>query len=247
MKARRAQRAPAKRRPCAGATQWRLAAPGLRRSRLRLARQPRPRARWEARRNLTLRLRRPGHSRHRTPPRRLRLAGHRSPRPARSCAAEDPTRSRVPRWRRRAPGASLLDAELVRQGLRPSRSFSDGAALPASFRGLRDQWSASASDPVLNPDLASRNAQNRDAVGRALGSEPPSASTTPQPSIRPEIGLGGSANREQADRSRRGFDAEAEVSRSADGTVSTKKSLLLQSGRQVAADAGATLDEAKDC
>lgn len=145
-----------------------------------------------------------------------------------------------------AAAATLLDAELARQGLRPSRSFSDGAALPASFQDLREQWSASASDPTLNPDLAARNAQNRGAVGRALGSDPLTTSEQPRPSIRPEVGLSGAAIREQTDRSRRGFDAEAEVSRSADGTVSTKKSLLLQSGRQVAADAGATLDEAKD-
>lgn len=145
-----------------------------------------------------------------------------------------------------AAAATLLDAELARQGLRPSRSFSDGAALPASFQDLRERWSASASDPALNPDLAARNSQNRGAVGRGLGSEPPPTSERPRPSIRPEVDLGGAAIREQADRSRRGFDAEAEVSRSADGTVSTKKSLLLQSGRQVAADAGATLDEARD-
>jgi conjugal transfer mating pair stabilization protein TraG len=145
-----------------------------------------------------------------------------------------------------AAAATLLDAELARQGLRPSRSPSGGAALPASFQDVRDQWAASASDPALNPDLAARNAQNRGAVGRALGSEPPTTSGQQPPSIRPEIGLGGAAIRDQADRSRRGFDAEAEVSRSADGTVSTRKSLLLQSGRQVAADAGATLDEAKD-
>ncbi len=145
-----------------------------------------------------------------------------------------------------AAAATLLDAELARQGPRPSRSFSDGAALPASFQDLRDQWAASASDPALNPDLAARNAQNRGAVARALGSDPPITSEHARPSIRPEVSLGGAAIREQTDRSRRGFDAETEVSRSADGTVSTKKSLLLQSGRQVAADAGATLDEAKD-
>jgi len=145
-----------------------------------------------------------------------------------------------------AAAATLLDAELARQGLRPSRSFSDGAALPASFQDLRDQWAASASDPALNPDLAARNAQNRGAVARAPGSDPPTTSEQPRPSIRPEVGLGGAAIREQTDQSRRGFDAETEVSRSPDGTVSTKKSLLLQSGRQVAADAGATLDEAKD-
>jgi conjugal transfer mating pair stabilization protein TraG len=145
-----------------------------------------------------------------------------------------------------AAAATLLDAELARQGLRPSRSFSDGAALPASFQDLRDQWAASASDPALNPNLAARNAQNRGAVARGLGSDPPPIPEQVRPSIRPEVGLGGAAIREQTDRSRRGFDAETEVSRSADGTVSTKKSLLLQSGRQVAADAGATLDEAKD-
>ncbi|MBY0468599.1 MAG: conjugal transfer protein TraG N-terminal domain-containing protein [Burkholderiaceae bacterium] len=145
-----------------------------------------------------------------------------------------------------AAAATLLDAELARQGLRPSRSFSDGAALPASFQGLRDQWAASGSDPALNPDVAARNAQNRGAVARGLGSEPSTTAEQPRSSIRQEVDMGGAAIREQTDRSRRGFDAEAEVTRSTDGTVSTKKSLLLQSGRQVAADAGATLDQAKD-
>jgi conjugal transfer mating pair stabilization protein TraG len=51
--------------------------------------------------------------------------------------------------------------------------------------------------------------------------------------------------RVRADDARAGFDAKDGTSRSADGTLSTEKSLLLQTGRQVAADASSTLDEAR--
>jgi conjugal transfer mating pair stabilization protein TraG len=145
-----------------------------------------------------------------------------------------------------AAAAALFDAELARQGPRPSRNFSSGVALPESFLELRNQWDASKADPSLNPDLASRNDRNREAVRRGVGEASPVASTPATSGIRPEVSQGGAAIRQKADQSRRGFDDEAEVTRSADGTVSTKKSLLLQSGRQVAADASATFDEAKD-
>ncbi|MBN9206875.1 conjugal transfer protein TraG N-terminal domain-containing protein [Methylibium petroleiphilum] len=145
-----------------------------------------------------------------------------------------------------AAAAALLDAELARQGPRPSRSFSSGAALPASFMELRDQWDASTAAPALNPDLTSRNDRNRSAVVRGVGDALPVSPSSTTPDLRPEVSQGGAAIRQQADQTRRGFDDEAEVTRSKDGTVSTKKSLLLQSGRQVAADGSATLDEAKD-
>ncbi|MBX3642082.1 MAG: conjugal transfer protein TraG N-terminal domain-containing protein [Rubrivivax sp.] len=145
-----------------------------------------------------------------------------------------------------ASAAALFDAELARQGLRPTRTFSDGAALPESFSELRHQFAQTSADPVRNPDLSARDTQNRDAVANALGSALPSIPASPNARVRPEVNARGAAIREQADQAGRGFDAEAEVTRSADGTVSTTKSLLLKSGRQVAADANATLDEAKD-
>ena len=42
------------------------------------------------------------------------------------------------------------------------------------------------------------------------------------------------------------FDAKTEITKTDDGTLASKKSLLVQSGKQVGKDAGATLDNAKD-
>lgn len=42
------------------------------------------------------------------------------------------------------------------------------------------------------------------------------------------------------------FDASSAVAPQSDGTLESKKSLLIQAGKQVAADADATLDNAKD-
>jgi len=44
----------------------------------------------------------------------------------------------------------------------------------------------------------------------------------------------------------RRFDARAEIVETPDGTLKPKKSLLMQAGKQVAADADASLDAAKD-
>ena len=52
--------------------------------------------------------------------------------------------------------------------------------------------------------------------------------------------------RSDAASSREGFDAKAEIIKTDDGTLASKKSLLVQSGKQVGKDAGATFDNAKD-
>ena len=43
-----------------------------------------------------------------------------------------------------------------------------------------------------------------------------------------------------------GFDAKAEIVKTPDGTLKSRKSLAVQTGKQVAADADVTLDAAKD-
>jgi conjugal transfer mating pair stabilization protein TraG len=49
-----------------------------------------------------------------------------------------------------------------------------------------------------------------------------------------------------AESSRADFDAKAEIIKTDDGTLASKKSLLVQSGKQVDKDAAATLDNAKE-
>lgn len=53
-----------------------------------------------------------------------------------------------------AAAATLLDAEVARQGLQPNRSPSALGALPSSFRELLGEHQRAASERNLNPDLA---------------------------------------------------------------------------------------------
>ena len=64
-------------------------------------------------------------------------------------------------------------------------------------------------------------------------------------SIRSEIERKGLEIRQGAESSQGSFDANAQIVRSPDCTLTTKKSLLMQSGRQVASDTAESIDAAK--
>jgi conjugal transfer mating pair stabilization protein TraG len=114
--------------------------------------------------------------------------------------------------------------------------------VPESFARLHREFQEDSEATKLNPKL--------DAAPRVPGvlprNELPSGTTTTEQSdLRDDVRRGGAQLRGRADEARATFDAKDSTSRSADGTLSTEKSLLLQTGRQVAADAGSTLDEAR--
>ena len=145
-----------------------------------------------------------------------------------------------------AAAFAMLDAELARQGLRPNRSFSDGASLPSSFDDVHRRQRLESAAPELNPDVAAK-ARDQSRRVSAFGNASPSVPETPSPSTaRSEIQGRAAEIRAQAESSQRGFDSKAEIVRAPDGTVTTKKSLLLQSSRQVGKDAGTTIDAAQD-
>lgn len=145
-----------------------------------------------------------------------------------------------------AAAFAMLDSELARQGLRPNRVLSDGAALPESFDELRRRHDKARGSAPLSPDIEYRDRGNSRRIS-GFGRSTPKAEEVPQPSaIRSEVERKGSEIRQGAESSQGGFEAEAQMVRSADGTLTTKKSLLMQSGRQVAADATESIDSAKD-
>ena len=145
-----------------------------------------------------------------------------------------------------AAAFSLLDSELARQGLRPNRVLSDGAALPESFDDLRRQYDRERTSPLLNPDLTSSGRANSPRVS-GFGQSTPKIAEAPQPSvIRGEVEKRAAEIRQSTESSQGGFDAKAQIVRAPDGTLTTKKSLLMQSGRQVASDATESMDAAKE-
>lgn len=145
-----------------------------------------------------------------------------------------------------ASAHTLMESELARQSLRPNRVFSDGTALPASFGDIRDQHAQLRSNAELTPNIDSLNQSNRIQASRS-GSITPTQRTAPSVSpIRDEILTHGNQIRADAAASRTGFDAKAEIIQTDDGTLASKKSLLVQSGKQIGKDAGATFENSKD-
>jgi conjugal transfer mating pair stabilization protein TraG len=144
-----------------------------------------------------------------------------------------------------AAAFSMLDSELARQGLRPNRVLSDGAALPESFEELRRRHDQDRSSPRLDPDIMSSGRGNSRQVS-GFGRSTPKVEEVLQPSsIRSEIERKGLEIRQGSESSQGSFDANAQIVRSPDGTLTTKKSLLMQSGRQVATDTTESIDAAE--
>ena len=145
-----------------------------------------------------------------------------------------------------AAAHTLMAAELARQSLRPNRALSDGTALPSSFEDVRHRNDHQRSDAALTPDVTSRHRNNDKRVSR-FGNTVPTAQPVPTPSpIRDDVQARGAQVRSSADSSRAGFDSKAEIVKTDDGTLATRKSLLKQSGKQIAKDTGASVDNVKD-
>jgi conjugal transfer mating pair stabilization protein TraG len=141
----------------------------------------------------------------------------------------------------------MFDAEIARQGLRPNRTFSNGTALPASFNDIHRQHEIHAAGSQVNPSLEGVERVNS---GRLTDIDPNvSPATVPvnnqHSTVRAEIRAKASAMRRKSQSAKEGFDANAEIVNTPDGTLATKRSLFVKSGRQVAADAGVSFDAAK--
>jgi len=141
--------------------------------------------------------------------------------------------------------STLLDAELARQALRPMRSLSDGAALPASFQDVRMQYGDIRKALPSESGPAASDQANRDVVrSTVLVGAPIGAKETHRSRLRSDVVEGGVEIRARAKDERSKFEDDSNITTSPDGTVRSSKSLLLQSGRQVAQDASSTAAEA---
>ncbi|MDI1260118.1 hypothetical protein [Aquabacterium sp.] len=141
---------------------------------------------------------------------------------------------------------TLMAAELARQSLKPNRVFSDGTALPASFKDIQHRYSQDKDDNVLSPTIEDRHRGNDGQVsrfGRSLRKGEPTQATEPSETRR-EVQARGTAIRASAKAGQTDFDDKSEIIKTDDGTLVSKNSLLKQSGAQVINDAEATIDTA---
>ena len=147
-----------------------------------------------------------------------------------------------------AAAHALMAAELARQSLRPNRVISDGSSLPTSFGEVRDLHRTQTQDATISPDI---NAANLSHVSKAsrFGSNPSrplDQKTTPPSPVREEVQQRAAQIHGETAAKRGDFDSKAEIVKTDDGTLESRKSLVLQSMRQVKTDASGTADNAKD-
>ncbi|MEO8248234.1 MAG: conjugal transfer protein TraG N-terminal domain-containing protein [Burkholderiales bacterium] len=143
-----------------------------------------------------------------------------------------------------------MASELASHALPPTHRFSTGSALPSTFDEVNAAHNFSRiSDPALAPGVVdgagTANARSVRAgaptavgiaEGRLVSAHSPSA-------IRREISSSGAQLRDQAARAGDDFEARNEIVRSTDGTVTSKKSQMMQNARQLRDDFGNTRSE----
>jgi conjugal transfer mating pair stabilization protein TraG len=146
-----------------------------------------------------------------------------------------------------AAAKALIDAELARQALRPSRAFGDGTAVPASFGDLRQdhtqQQKALGAMPA--PEVAFRRYGGR-VRSKVLEQPQVNADAPPSTGVREEVSATGHEIKTKVEQAGNAFDTKAGVSSTVDGTLKSNKSLTFQTFRQVVEDGSASLDTAKE-
>lgn len=145
-----------------------------------------------------------------------------------------------------AAAHSLMEAELARQAFRPNRTFSDGTALPTSFIELHQRHTQERDEAALRPDLDKHRQLNDQKVSK---SRAPTQSTPLDDSpstTREQVDIAGARIRSHVNAADKAFETNAGAVKDDDGTLVSKRSLLKRSGKQVAKDVGATVDNVKD-
>ncbi|MFY9512945.1 MAG: conjugal transfer protein TraG N-terminal domain-containing protein [Rubrivivax sp.] len=145
-----------------------------------------------------------------------------------------------------AAAHAMMEAELARQSPKPNRVFSDATGIPNSFGELRAHHSQTAADPALAPDVSAQHGQNRGKVVRFGGvAQGLQEAQPPVSEVRSAVQDRGARIRSGAAEEGEAFDRDAQVTRAPDGTLSSKRSLMKQTGKQVKKDAAGMIDDAR--
>lgn len=141
----------------------------------------------------------------------------------------------------------LMEAELARQSLRPNRVFSDGTAVPTTFRDLQAQHRQNSGDPAVHPDITGRHLANQGEVREFEGPKPATSSGANTPSsLRSTVREEGERIRASTSADQDEFDRRARITRTPDGTLASERSLILQAGKQVKEDAAPLIEDATE-
>ena len=147
-----------------------------------------------------------------------------------------------------AAAHALMSAELARQSLRPNRVISDGSSLPTSFGDVRDLHKEQLHDVAITPDIKATHQAQVSKASRfgSNPSRPLEQKTEPPSPVREEVQQRATRIQGETAAKHSEFDSKAEIIKTDDGTLASRKSLLGQSMKQVRDDAGAAADNTKD-
>lgn len=137
----------------------------------------------------------------------------------------------------------LMEAELARQSQRPNRIFSDGTAVPTSFKAQKAQHLRSTVDPDLHPDIDKRHRSDKEDVRRFGGGAQSISSTTIQSNQRSAIREEGRKIRESISNTHEKFVRQSGVATSPDGTLESTRPLMLQTAKQLAKHADSQTED----
>jgi conjugal transfer mating pair stabilization protein TraG len=142
---------------------------------------------------------------------------------------------------------ALMDAELARRAPKPNRVFSDSTAVPNTFRDASRIHDQGLADPALAPNMREQTARNEKRVRQLPQNGSPQAQeAVAGPDVRAGIQSEATRIRSNVAAGADRFDESAQASRSPDGTLSSRRSLLKQSGKQVKDDVSGSVEDANE-
>ena len=141
---------------------------------------------------------------------------------------------------------ALMEAELARQSPKPNRVFTDAAAVPTTFRDLLPLHERAVTAPSLAPDIAAKHEMNGERVRQFQPPSPGSPASTARDSVlRTEVQDHAARIRSKVATEGQAFDQDAQLTQSSDATLTSRRSLVKQAGKQVKEDALGVFDDAR--
>lgn len=145
----------------------------------------------------------------------------------------------------------MIDSELARQALKPNRVFSDGTAVPLSFKDAKDRHKADRNFAQVNSNIAAQAKENTGAVRQndtsiAPPRERPKTGNSGAMMTRENIEAEGRKIREQINLSSTEYNSNTGITRDKSGAPETRRSLLLDTADQAGKDATNTLKNAEE-
>jgi conjugal transfer mating pair stabilization protein TraG len=138
----------------------------------------------------------------------------------------------------------MMASELARQSLKPQRSFSDGTAVPASFDAPIAPYRAQVEHLKMSRELSSLHSDHLKQARGLSAPRPEAAAAAAPATVRSEVEEEGARIRVDGYDARKRFGEQVQDTRTPEGTLTSKPSLMRRAAEQVREDAKPVVEEA---